>query len=241
MKILVVASAYNEIKYISDMVKYYRDQGCDIFILDNESTDGTTEWLVNNKVRTKICKTGGLFHLIQLQAGLMEAIREIKPDWVVYTGIDIIYSFDKTIRETIEQADKDGYNMIGVQHYNMHNTGERFVIPNKDHFFYARKGNILLMIAKYEEPFSFNADSIITNYRKVLKADGVLINYGNCKPKEEREDTYRRRRKAWDAGLDINLGVHYVEGHDKNWIWSKDELIDIRETEHYKYIKNIKL
>ena len=241
MKILAVAFAYNEIKYIADMIKYYRDQGCDIFILDNHSIDGTREWLIKNKVRTSICKTGGLFHLLQLQDGLIKAIREIKPDWIVYTGIDIIYSFDGTIRETIEKADKGGYNIIGVRHFNMHNTGEQFVIPNKDHFFYARKGNMLYMIAKYQEPFSFNADSIVIKGRKVLNVDGVLINYGNCKPKAEREHTFRRRSRAWDAGLDRNYGVHYLEGHEKGWIWNKNELIDIRKTEYYKYIKKVKL
>ena len=241
MKILAVAFAYNERKYLPDFVNYYRNQGCDIFVLDNDSTDGTGQWLAENEVKTSICKTEGTFHLLKLQAGLVQAIKEIKPDWVVYTGIDIIYSLDLSLYEIIEQADQAGFNMIGVQHYNMYNTGEGFAIPMKDRFFHARKGNKLYMIAKYQEPFGFEADSIQLKGRKIHNAGGVLINYGNCKPAAERIDTFQRRKKAWDKGLDRNYGVHYLEGMRRNWIWTKEEMTDIRQTPDYKYIQKLEI
>jgi len=239
MKVLAVAFAYNERKYLRDFVNYYRNQGCDIFILDNHSTDGTTEWLAENNVKSKILPTGGMFHLLKLQAGLVNYINEYQPDWVIYTGIDIIYSFNDTIKKTIEKADDEGYNMIGVQHFNMYNTGEQFAMPLKDHYFYGRKGNKLYMIAKYQIPFGFEADSIQIKNKKVLNAEGILLNYGNCKPKNERIDTFMRRKKAWDAGLDRNYGVHYIEGMNRNWIWRKDEMVDLRATDYFKYIEKI--
>jgi len=241
MKILAVAFAYNEMKLIPSFVKYYRDQGCDIFVLDNHSSDGTSEWLTENNVRTEVCPTGGMFHLLKLQKGLVDEINRSKPDWVVYTGIDIFYSFNSTIRKTIERADKNGYNMIGVQHYNMHNTGEPPAYPLHENYFHARKGNRLYMISKFQDPFGFEADSIQIKGRKIFEAKGVLVNYGNCKPAGEREDTFKRRRKAWNAGLDRNYGVHYIEGHKRGWIWRRDELIDIRKTEDYKYIQKIRI
>jgi len=243
MKILAVAFAYNEIKYLPAMVRYYRKQGCDLFILDNESDDGTTKWLKRHKVKSKILSTSGTFHLLKLQAGLVEYIRETKPDWVVYTGVDIIYSFETTIRETIERADKEGYNLIGVRHYNMFNTGEDYKTSFYKNYFYCRRGNFLFMIAKYSEPFGFEADSIqIDNTeKKLLKVEGVLINYGNCKPKEERIKTYKRRYKAWEEGLNRNYGVHYIEGMQKNWIWEKKEMLDIRLLGNYRFIKNLKI
>lgn len=241
MKILAVAFAYNEMPYIQDYVNYYHSQGIELFILDNHSTDGMTEFLNANNISTRIMPTGGAFHLKKLQGGLVAAIRDIKPDWVIYTGIDIYYSFRFSIRKTIERADAKGYNMIGVQHFNMYNTGEKFGTPLHERYFYARKGNILYMIAKYREPFGFEADSIQVKGRKVLHEKGVLINYGNCKPKSERIVTFLRRQKAWDRGLDPNYGVHYKEGMKKGWVWNKDSLIDIRETEYYKYIKKIRV
>lgn len=239
MKILAVAFAYNERKYIDQMVRYYRAQGCDLFILDNHSTDGTAEYLIENEVATAVLPTGGQFHLKKLQAGLMLAIRELKPDWVIYTGIDIYYSFDLTIRETIEKADVDGFNMIGVQHYNIYNTGEQRGGEFQHTYFHGRRGNKLYMIAKYEEPFGFEADSIQRKSKKITVLPGILVNYGNCKPKAERMDTYLRRKKAWDHGLDRNYGVHYLEGIERNWTWTKEEMTDLRTTEYHKYIQKL--
>lgn len=237
MKILAVAFAYNEINHIADMVQDYRNQGCELNIIDNYSTDGTYEWLVANRVRTRQKDTGGTFNLVKLQGSLVNDIKEIKPDWVVYTGIDVVYAFNKPIGETIRLADKYGYNMVSIQHMNMYNTGETYRLPLRENYFYGRLMNRLFMIAKYSEPFKFEADSIQIENRRVYPAEGILINYGNCKPAHEREATYIRRKRAWDAGLDRNYGVHYLEGRKRGWLWEKSELVDIRETEYYKYIQ----
>jgi len=236
-EILVVAFAFNEIKYIASMIRYYRRQGCDLFILDNYSDDGTYEWLVKNDINTRRFDTDGAFHLNNLQAELLKEIEIINPDWVVYTGIDIRYFFEKTIRKTIEKADREGYNMISVDYFNMFNTGEKRRVLLKDNYFYAAQGERLYMIAKYTDGFSFEADSIQISYPRIFNAEGMLINYGACKPKEERDITYARRKKAWDQGLYRGYGSHYEGGSNKNWIWDKSELIDIRTTEYYKYIK----
>jgi len=236
-KILVVAFAWNEIRYISAMVNYYRKQGCDLFILDNYSDDGTYEWLIENEINTRRFDTDGAFHLEKLQGELLKEIEIINPDWVVYSGIDIRYFFDKTIRETIEMADLEGYNMMSIDYFNMFNTGEicRGRLDKK--YFYAAQGERLYMIAKYSGGFHFEADSIIISDPKIYDAEGVLINYGACKPKKERDMTYARRKKAWDQGLYRGYGTHYEGGNNKNWIWDKSELTDIRTTEYYKYIK----
>jgi glycosyltransferase involved in cell wall biosynthesis len=239
MKILAIAFAYNEIKYIAEMVNYYRSQGCDLNIVDNCSTDGTFQWLQAHGVRTRQKDTNQTFDLKTLQRCLVNDINAVKPDWVVYTGIDIYYIFDGTIREVIEEADRKGFNMISVQYFNMYNTGEQSNGSMKDTYFFARKFKRLYMIAKYQNPFGFEADSIQIKNRKIYDAPGVFINYGNCKPFDERETTYGRRKRAWDAGLDRNYGVHYLEGRTKGWIWKRSELIDIRETEYYKYIQKI--
>ena len=95
------------------------------------------------------------------------------------------------------------------------------------------------MIAKYAEPFGFEADSIQLKNRKIYNAPGLLLNYGNCKPKNERAATYLRRKRAWDHGLDPNYGVHYLEGVNRKWIWRKDEMVDLRKTEYLKYINKL--
>lgn len=239
MKILAVAFAWNEIKHIARMVKFYKDQGCDLNIVDNFSNDGTFQWMSANGVRTRQKDTNNTFDLITLQRCLVNDIKAVKPDWIVYAGIDVVYLFNKTIRQTIEKADSLGFNMISVQYMNMYNTGEGNFDDFHNHYFYGRFLSRLYMIAKYTEPFKFEADSIILEGRKTYPAEGIFINYGNCKPPAEREATYARRKKAWDNGLDRNYGVHYLEGRGKHWIWDKAGLIDIRETEYYKYLKKL--
>jgi len=240
MKILAVAFAYNERKYLQPMIAYYRSQGCELNIIDNFSTDGTYQYLTDNGVRTRQKDTKGQFNLKKLQASLVNDIRAVKPDWVVYCGIDVLYVFAGTIREEIERADAEGYNMISVKHWNIFNTGERFQLPLRDQYFYGRKISRLEIIAKYTEPFNFEADSIQIPGKRVFASEGVLLNYGNCKPKSEREETFRRRKLAWNAGLDRNYGVHYLEGRDKNWTWNRAELTDIRTQEWYGNLLKIK-
>lgn len=239
MKILTVAFAYNERKYIPEMVNYYRSQGTDLFILDNHSTDGTREWLMTNGVNTRVQPTDGQFQLKWLQKGLVNEIHAQKPDWVVYAGIDLYFVFDKTIRETIEEAESEGFNMIGVKYFNLYNTGEIRNDGFVSTYYYGRDLKKLYMIAKYSIPFNFEADSIQIKEKKIKVVNGIVVNYGNCKPAAERENTFKRRQKAWDRGLDRNYGVHYLEGHEKHWIWNKDELIDLRTTEYGKYLEKL--
>jgi len=236
MKILAVAFAYNEAKYIQDFIDNYRANGCQLFIVDNHSDDGTTDILKRNGVESVIIPTGGAFDLIKLQNALVAGINNIKPDWVVYTGIDIRYCLAGTIEEEIDCATAEGCNMIGVNYYNVYSTGEKFELPMHSHFFYGRYLKRLYMIARYQNPFHFEADSIRITNKKIFQSDGCLLNYGNCKPAVEREETYRRRKKAWERGLDQNYGVHYHEGHERGWTWTKSEMVDIRTTEHWKYI-----
>lgn len=106
-------------------------------------------------------------------------------------------------------------------------------------YYYGRDLKKLYMIAKYVYPFKFEADSIQVPDKKIKVFDGIVVNYGNCKPANEREVTFKRRQKAWDRGLDRNYGVHYLEGHEKHWIWKKDELIDLRTTEYGKYLEKL--
>jgi len=239
MKILGVAFAWNEIQHIAEMVEYYKKQGIDLNIVDNMSTDGTYQYMKDHGVRTRQKDTNNSFDLITLQRCLVDDIKAVRPDWIVYLGIDIIYSLQKTLRETIEEADGNGFNMISVQHINMYNTGEKYQLPLKDCYFYGRFMSRLYMIAKYHDTIKFEADSIQIPQRKIYPAEGIIINYGNCKPAAEREATYRRRKKAWDSGLDRNYGVHYVEGMERKWIWKKEEMVDIRKTDYYKYIQKI--
>jgi len=238
MKILVAAFAYNEIKYLPFMVDYYRKQECDLLILDNYSTDGTYEWLISNGINTVRINTNESFHLGILQKALNERIAEIKPDWVLYCGIDLYYFFDKPIKDIILAADVLGFNLISVRHYDAYNTGEKFAVPLHENYFYFREyEKSLKMIGKLSDGFKLFADEIIVSNPRIYESDGFLVNYGMCKTKEEREETFTRRRKAWEMGMCNRWGAHYKPASEVQWLWSRNGLIDIRQTEDYEIMK----
>ena len=76
------------------MVNYYIKQGCDIFVMDNFSNDGTYEWLLENNISTTRIDTNDSFYLSKLQRALVEEIKKISPDWIIYTGVDMFYHFN---------------------------------------------------------------------------------------------------------------------------------------------------
>lgn len=230
MKILAAALCYNERPYIEEMVNFYEEQGCDLFILDNMSNDGTYEWLIGNDIPTFRVDTDESFHLDLLQEELNKQLSLINPDWVVYTGVDSYYHFPSTIKETVINADSLGYNVIQTGYCSVCNTGEKRKLPLKDNYFYYSKQRNLQMIGKYQKDETvIVADFIKVGNPKVYISKGYFVNYGMCKTKEERESTYKRRVKAWDMGLRRGYGTHYRPAKLQNWTWDKKNLMDIRE------------
>jgi hypothetical protein len=94
------------------------------------------------------------------------------------------------------------------------------------------------MIARWTPRFRFAGDRIyLSNEAKVHKSTGFVINYGMCKSREEREETYKRRIKAWEIGELRGHGTHYKPAHERQWIWDKKELLDIRTTRYYDLMR----
>ena len=100
----------------------------------------------------------------------------------------------------------------------------------------------LQMIHKYHPNIKYFGDHVYIpgEEPKVKKIDGVMINYGQTKTSAEREETLSRRQRAWDLNITPRgHGYHYSVGHKRNWLWSKSECIDIRESEYLPYIKHL--
>ena len=239
MKVLATALCYNERPYIEEMVNFFKEQGCSLFILDNMSNDGTYEWLIKNNIPTARIDTKESFHLEILQKELNKHLSLINPDWIVYTGVDGYYHFPSTIKEEIILADSLGHNIIQTFHYSVYNTGEERKLPLNSTYFYSSKDRDLQMIAKYQKgKTEIVADAIKVVNPNVYISTGYFVNYGMCKSKKEREITYARRIKAWEKGLIKGWGTHYKPAQLKNWKWNSNKLIDIRETPEYD--KNVK-
>ena len=77
------------------------------------------------------------------------------------------------------------------------------------------------MIHKYDPYFRYSGDDVkIKSPTKLYELDGVMPNYGSTKSKKERNETYERRKKAWDNGVTpTGHGSHYRTGKELGWIW----------------------
>jgi len=239
MRLLATTFVYNEIRYIDQWVKWYRSNGCELFVLDNMSNDGTYEWLVKNNIPCARVDTKGSFHLHALQDELMKHLERIKPDWVVYNGADLFTITDKRLIDTITELDQNGYNQLQLPCYNMFKTGEMDGTPLQLHFVRGGRYRNLIMTAKYEDGFNIRNDNLGLTNQNPKRVKGIMVNYGGCKPAKEQEEKLKRRQKAWDNGLPRNVGKHFKAGKSINWIYKKEGTIDLSEGETWKYIKKI--
>lgn len=236
----MICFVYNEIKYLPHTIDYYKKNGCDIYVLDNYSNDGTYEWLIENNIPCHRIDTDGAFDLRILQKNLLETLPKLNPDWVIYGSADLYYITESTLSEYIEKVDSLGYNQISFMCYGAINTGEEPMLPLHSHYYYAYRWREITMVGKYEEGFSLYGDKLLlANPNPYLCKDGMVINYGACKPVEEQKIKLERRRKAWERGMSPYHGVHFEKGEKINWKHNKEGAIDLRKNEVYKYILKI--
>lgn len=239
MKILTITFAYNELEYLKDYVNYYRSQGTDVYIIDNYSNDGTYEWLIENGIPHHRVNSNETFDLRVLQKDLERTLHILKPDWIVYAGIDLFNVFDKSVYDTIVEADSLGYNQLSVPCYSALNTGELFGTPLYKHFKRGGYWRRLTMISKYHPELKMVGDDIVIPDPNRMKVNGMMCNYGGCKPIAEQKEKLKRREKAWDNGLNKNTGRHFKKLEKINWLYEENKTIDFLQSEHSKYFKKL--
>ncbi len=239
MNILLVTFIYNEKPYLNDFVSYYKNQGVDLYVIDNMSTDGSYELLIKNEIECSRFDTNESFDLTLLQSEVQRTLEIKKPDWFVYAHPDLFYIFDNTIRKLIESADKQGYNQLKVRCYGALNTNENPGIPLYHYYFYGSYYRELIMISKYNDSMKMDGDSIYLNESKPLNVPGIMVNYGACKPIAEQKIKLERREKAWQNGLNRNTGKHFKKGSKVNWTWERENTINFHRSADAKYFKKL--
>ena len=236
MKVLAITFMYNEAPYIKYWAKFYRENGCKLYVIDNCSTDNSEDEYKRLNIPYHKFDTDGSFHLTILQKEADRVIHEIKPDWVVYAGADLFHVMSKPIIKVLEEVEG---NQILLPCYAAHNTGEKFSenLPAVYHY-WSLWANIC-MISKYDESFRLNTDDILIDNPHRVLVDGLSVNFGACKPIDEQKEKLERRRKAWEQGLNPRFGKHFVKGEKINWLREKEGLIDVLVSEEIYYLARI--
>lgn len=227
MRILAIAFVYNERDYLPDAIRYYREQGCELYVIDNYSDDGTWEWLREHGIASHRFDTQGTFHLEWLQAEMIKTIHAIKPDWFLWFAPDLYHVFRSGIVDTVSLVSGTIHNQIQSITYCFKNTGEKRrtgILFNDFHWAYVNRDVILF--SKYHPALSITGDKIsIPDARPILL--GNIFEYGSCKPQHVLEEKLRRRQKAWKLGTAKTHGEHYLEGSRLGWVIPKTQLTNV--------------
>jgi hypothetical protein len=236
VKILAIAFVWNEREYLPKALEYYRKQGLDVYVIDNYSDDGTWQYLQEQGIASHRFDTHGAFHLTMLQDEMKRVLDLQQPDWFVWFSPDLFHIFTRlTVRQAVETASMLGFNQIKSECYHLKPTGETGGFEN---YRYAERNNRVLLISQYDKDITFRADKIIHSDAKIIEG-GVILEYGAVKPREQQEAKMKRRMKAWDMGMNGDIGEHYKRGQQNGWKYDSKELTDILRTEHKHAIQKL--
>lgn len=236
MSILMIHTSYNELNLLRYKQEHCMRNDIYLFVIDNMSNDGSVEWMEENNIPHSFIDTEDSFDLRPLLDEMTRKIHQLKPDWLIYAGVDMFYESKEGLRTMIENADRDGYTQIQMGLRTTRNIGEgkKEGNPFANHFYVGEKGHRTL-ISKYDKSIKIVADRILRD-NIVLKEDGgTIFEMHASKSVEERMETLKRRQKAWDNGLNYGAGCHYRE----SFIFDKSKCFDIHELEEFELYKRL--
>lgn len=215
-------------------MNHYIDQGIDVHVIDNYSTDGTWQWLNDNNISCHQLDTNGEFNVRKQQKERKNTYIEKNPDWVIYGDSDEFIINETgvalSLKDYIEAIDGEGYEVISMNKYEFRNIGEERVTDDpRNIFFYYEPYTFIDRVHKNKgTSLEYHADFVMSS-NKYRSNDFVIYNYGSTKDIEWKKDALERRRKAWRNGtLPKQLGQHLEKEEKRNWLWNKDDLNDIR-------------
>jgi hypothetical protein len=222
------------------VIDYHKNEDIDLFLLDNNSTDGTWEYIQDNKIPSKRVYTNDTFDMNLLVKYKCEIIHKIKPDWVINMDNDMFLMTPAPLIKLIKDVDDGGFSIISTPFIRFFDTGEKITDsdPRKVYFNYRQDRDFLLKIHRYKNFVNYFADfPVMDANHQIIQTDMIyFLDYGNTRGKKKREDIYQRTIRAWNNGLPKNFGEHYIEASERNWLWSKDELDDIRKSKYWELI-----
>lgn len=234
MRILNVITCYNEIDYLPYVVEYYQDQGIDLYIIDNYSTDGTYEWALEHNIPCHRVDTKGIDYQNILQLVQLAVIHFLKPDWVIFGGGDrYIVTPSMPLKALVKSCDDQGFNVIKCRRLDFCDTGEERIKahPLKLFYHYIETGGHskqTICMHKYHSQNEYKGNLVQLENPKICKIEGYELSFEGTKPIQQREELYRRKQQR------IKQEVLGVSQTSKPTIdlekrkWDKSDLLDVR-------------
>lgn len=133
---VAVLCTFNERRYIEPCLRHLIDNGFEVLVLDNDSTDGTPD-IARDFVGRGVIEVTRLprdadFNLTKLLQRKEDVIRELDADWALHVDADEMHlGWDgRPLASTLAAIAACGYNAVNFQEYTFIPTAEA---PDHDH------------------------------------------------------------------------------------------------------------
>ncbi len=184
MRIVALLTVRNEERYLKRCLEFLYNEGIEVCVIDNDSTDKTLEiaesFRDKNVFRIEHYPFNGVFELEPLLKMKENLSYEIDADWFIHYDADEIRQAPKrfaTLKDAIIEVDKIGYNAI--------NFDEFVFIPTKEEPDHEGKDYIETMrYYYYYEPMTFRQIKVWKNFGQkidIAGSGGHRINFENRK------------------------------------------------------------
>jgi glycosyltransferase involved in cell wall biosynthesis len=137
MRVVALLASYNEERFIGGCIEHLVDQGADVYLIDNESTDNTVEiaerYAGRGLIGIETFPRNGVYRwrpLLERKAALAESL---DADWFLHVDADEIRlppRSSSTLGQALAEVDRLGFNAVNFQEYTFVPTRES---PNHDH------------------------------------------------------------------------------------------------------------
>ncbi|MTW21197.1 glycosyltransferase family 2 protein [Allochromatium palmeri] len=131
MRIVAIVMVYNEEIFIENMLRNYLEQGVEVYLLNNDSTDRTieiaTKYLTENLIKIERFPKKKYFDLREVLRKKEEIAETLGADWYLHADADEIRlppKGQKTLKTAIEEVDQKGFNAVNFMEYTFVPTTE---------------------------------------------------------------------------------------------------------------------
>ena len=125
MRIVAILAVHNERPYLSNCLSHLVANGIDFAVVDNDSTDGSTELVHDQKFAQHLAgyrrvPFTGIFSWEEMLRAQEQLLRTIDADWHLLLAPDeIMHSYvpDESLASAIARLDQQGYNAINFDEF----------------------------------------------------------------------------------------------------------------------------
>ncbi len=137
MRIVAILATFNEARFIAGCDQHLRDQGVDVYLIDNESTDDTValaeRYLGAGVIGIESMPRAGASDLQARLKRKEELAQRLDADWLMHVDADefhVVPAPRRSLAQAFAEADEGGFNAVNFIEYTFIPTREH---PDHDH------------------------------------------------------------------------------------------------------------